>query len=134
MEQRFPKPQVSCSNQPGRAIPPAALRDACDFRRRGRRHPVRFRRCGWDLDTYPRLKYYTYMYKLTLSVDEGIASRAKRYAEQKGTSVSELVERFLDVLGRPIRSEDFPELRRLRGCLRGSAPDAYHKHLLRKHR
>lgn len=74
------------------------------------------------------------MYKLTLSVDEGIASRAKHYAEKKGTSVSELVERFLDVLSRPIRNEEFPELHRLRGCLKGSEPDAYRKHLLRKYR
>lgn len=74
------------------------------------------------------------MYKLTLSVDEEVASRAKRYAEQKGTSVSDLVERFLDVLSRPIRGEDFPELRRLRGCLKGSDPEAHGKHLLRKYR
>ena len=74
------------------------------------------------------------MYKLTLSVDEDVASRAKRYAEQKGTSVSELVERFLDVLSRPARADDFPELRRLRGCLKGTDPEAYEKHLLRKYR
>jgi hypothetical protein len=74
------------------------------------------------------------MYKLTLSVDEGIASRAKRYAEKRGTSVSDLVERFLDVLSRPVRSEEFPELRRLRGCLKGTEPDAHRKHLLRKYR
>jgi hypothetical protein len=74
------------------------------------------------------------MYKLTLSVDEGIASRAKRYAEQKGLSVSELVERFLDVVSKPIRTQEIPELRRLRGSLKGSDPDAYRKHLLKKHR
>jgi hypothetical protein len=74
------------------------------------------------------------MYKLTLSVDEEVASRAKRYAEQKGTSVSELVERFLDVLSRPVRADDFPELRRLRGCLKGADPESYEKHLLRKYR
>jgi hypothetical protein len=74
------------------------------------------------------------MYKLTLSVDEDTASRAKRYAQQKGTSVSELVERFLVVLTRPARSDDFPELRRLRGCLKGSDPEAHRKHLLRKYR
>ncbi|HLA77667.1 MAG TPA: DUF6364 family protein [Vicinamibacteria bacterium] len=74
------------------------------------------------------------MYKLTLSVDEGIASRAKRYAERKGTSVSDLVERFLDVVSRPTRPEDLPELDRLRGCLKGTDPEAYRKQLLRKYR
>ena len=74
------------------------------------------------------------MYKLTLSVDESIATRAKRYADRKGTSVSELVERFLDVLSKPAQGDDFPELRRLRGSLKGSDPDAYRKHLLRKYR
>lgn len=74
------------------------------------------------------------MYKLTLSVDESVASRAKKYAEGKGTSVSELVERFLDVLSRPAKPVEFPELKRLRGILKGSDPEAYRKHLLRKHR
>jgi hypothetical protein len=74
------------------------------------------------------------MYKLTLSVDEAVATRAKKYAERKGMSVSELVERFLDVLSKPARTEEFPELERLRGSLKGSDPDAYGKHLLKKYR
>jgi len=74
------------------------------------------------------------VYKLTLSVDEAIASRAKKYAEQKGTSVSDLVERFLDVLSKPSKADEFPELKRLRGCLKGSDPDACRQHLLRKYR
>jgi hypothetical protein len=74
------------------------------------------------------------VYKLTLSVDEAVASRAKKYAERKGTSVSELVERFLDVLSKPAEADEFPELKRLRGCLKGSDADAYRKHLLQKYR
>jgi hypothetical protein len=76
------------------------------------------------------------MYKLTLSVDEKVATRAKDYADAKGLSVSELVERFLDVLSRPLREKDadFPELERLRGSLKGSAEEAYRKHLVRKYR
>ena len=35
------------------------------------------------------------MPKLTLSVDEKVIAGAKRYAEEKGTSVSQLVETFL---------------------------------------
>lgn len=33
--------------------------------------------------------------KLTLSVDDGVVRRAKRYARARGTSISRLVERFL---------------------------------------
>jgi hypothetical protein len=38
------------------------------------------------------------------------------------------------VLSKPARTAEFPELKRLRGILKGSDPDAYRKHLLRKHR
>ncbi len=40
----------------------------------------------------------TYMPKLTLSVDEKVVRGAKRYAAARGTSVSRLVERYLDLL------------------------------------
>ena len=42
--------------------------------------------------------YHTYMPKLTLSVDEKVVRGAKRYAAARGTSVSRLVERYLDLL------------------------------------
>lgn len=74
------------------------------------------------------------MDKLTLSVDQKVASRAKRYAARQGTSVSALVERFLDALSRSVEADDFPELRRLRGCLRGADADAYRKHVLGKYK
>ena len=35
------------------------------------------------------------MSKLTLSVDDGVVSRAKRFAKQNGVSVSEMVETYL---------------------------------------
>ena len=41
------------------------------------------------------------MPKLTLSVDEKVVRGAKRYAAARGTSVSQLVERHLDLLSRP---------------------------------
>ena len=66
------------------------------------------------------------MYKLTLSVDEEVATRATRYAEQRGTSVSSLVETYLDALARPpaAREEQLgPVTRRLRGVLRGVKVD-----------
>ena len=40
------------------------------------------------------------MPKLTLSVDEKVVRSAKRYAAAQGTSVSRLVERYLDLLSR----------------------------------
>ena len=60
------------------------------------------------------------MPKLTLSVDGQVVSRAKRYAERRGTSVSQLVERYLQLLTRPLQpAEDPPVLRRLKGAFKG---------------
>jgi hypothetical protein len=80
--------------------------------------------------------YYTYMPKLTLSVDEKVVRGAKRYAAARGTSVSRLVERYLDLLSKPPRSDDqTPVLRMLRGAARGGvSADAHRRHLSRKYR
>ena len=60
------------------------------------------------------------MPKLTLSVDGQVVGRAKRYAERRGTSVSRLVERYLQLLTRPPQpAEDPPVLRRLKGAFKG---------------
>lgn len=57
------------------------------------------------------------MPKLTLSVDEKVVREARRYAAARGTSVSRLVERYLDLLSNPPRSDDqAPVLRLLRGA------------------
>lgn len=80
------------------------------------------------------------MSKLTLSVDDAVVRRAKRYARTRGTSVSRLVERFLDLVARDLRpkrpeiSSDAPVLRRLRGSLRGVRLTEYRAHLVRKYR
>ena len=80
------------------------------------------------------------MSKLTLSVDEGVVARAKRYAERQGTSVSRLVETYLDALARPaVKDKDTelsPVTRRLYGVLRGVKFDReeYVDHLERKYR
>ena len=78
------------------------------------------------------------MSKLTLSVDDGVVRRAKRYARARGTSVSRLVERYLSVVATESRNEperrDAPILRRLRGALKGSTPGDYRRHLERKYR
>ena len=75
------------------------------------------------------------MAKLTLSVDEQVIERAKRFAEKRGTSVSDLVERYLDLLTRePKPHEQSPVLARLRGLLSGGEPAAHRRHLERKYR
>jgi hypothetical protein len=76
------------------------------------------------------------MPKLTLSVDAGVVARAKRYALARGTSVSGLVERMLDLAaGSPAGAEETPPvLAKLRGTLkRGDARD-YRRYLERKYR
>ncbi len=79
------------------------------------------------------------MSKLTLSVDETVVARAKRYAEREGTSVSQLVETYLDALARPPVMDDDalpPVTRRLSGILRGRRFDRkeYVDYLERKYR
>ncbi|HVS65420.1 MAG TPA: DUF6364 family protein [Thermoanaerobaculia bacterium] len=75
------------------------------------------------------------MAKLTLSVDGEVVERAKRFAEQRGTSVSALVERYLDLLTRqPAPSPAPPILARLRGVLAGVDVEDHRRHLERKYR
>ena len=74
------------------------------------------------------------MHKLTLSVDEKVVGRAKRYAAQHGTSVSRMVERYLDlvVASGPAAEEDPPVLRMLRGAAKGVFHEEYGRYLQRK--
>jgi len=77
--------------------------------------------------------------KLTLSVDEAVVERAKRYAAREGTSVSRLVEGYLDLLAQPgLGSQaDLPPItRRLAGALKGARADreSHRRHLERKYR
>ncbi len=75
------------------------------------------------------------MSKLTLSVDENVVQRAKRFAEKRGTSVSQLVQQFLDLLARPPKpEEDTPVLRQLRGILKKGDREDYREHLVAKYR
>jgi hypothetical protein len=75
------------------------------------------------------------MPKLTLSVDERVVRGAKRYAAARGTSVSRLVERYLNLLSQPPKSDDeTPVLRMLRGAARGPPLDPPPRHLGRKYR
>jgi len=73
--------------------------------------------------------------KLTLSVDERVVRRAKKYAAARGTSVSRLVERYLDLLATPLERSDMPPvLRSLYGAGRGIDAGAHTRHLQRKYR
>lgn len=79
-------------------------------------------------------RYDTYMPKLTLSVDEQVVRDAKRYAASRGTSVSQLVERYLRLLAKPPKAENpTPVLHKLRGAAKGTSADAYRQHLSRKY-
>lgn len=76
------------------------------------------------------------MSKLTLSVDSRVVSRAKRYAKQRGVSVSEMVEAYLTAVADPASpaTQDAPILRRVRGSLKNADLDEYRKHLASKYR
>jgi hypothetical protein len=74
------------------------------------------------------------MAKLTLSIEDTVIQRAKRYAKARRTSVSELVETYLDTLSKPLKPVDAPMLRSIRGTLKRVSLKDYRKHLARKYR
>lgn len=70
--------------------------------------------------------------KLTLSVDEGVVERAKRFSRRNQTTVSRLVTDFLASLETEAGST--PVVTRLRGILPPSVTrDEYRDHLETKH-
>ncbi len=77
------------------------------------------------------------MSKLTLSVDKGVISRAKRYAQQRGVSVSEMVEAYLAAVSEPpprVLANAPPVLRSVRGSLKKADLEQYKRHLAAKYR
>jgi hypothetical protein len=76
------------------------------------------------------------MAKLTLSVDDRVVSNAKRYAKQRGVSVSEIVETYLSAVADPLPAGAgrTPILNSVRGILRKADIDEYRKHLAAKYR
>jgi Family of unknown function (DUF6364) len=76
------------------------------------------------------------MSKLTLSVDEAVVARAKRWAKARGTSISKMVEAYLSAVAEPpVReSADTPILRSVRGVLRKADVKDYRRHLETKYR
>ena len=71
-----------------------------------------------------------------MSVDDGVVSRAKRYAKRRGVSVSEIVEAYLAVVAEPPPATAGAALvlRSVRGVLRKADLDAYRKHLAAKYK
>jgi Family of unknown function (DUF6364) len=74
------------------------------------------------------------MSKLTLSVDAEVVERAKRFAAEHDTSVSEMVENYLSLVVKPAAERpDPPILRSLRGSLKSGDVSDYKKHLVKKY-
>ena len=75
------------------------------------------------------------MPKLTLSVDAAVVSRAKRYAKGRSTSLSQMVEAYLDSLTQSAADPGTPPiLGSVRGILKHADVESYRRHLARKHR
>ena len=75
------------------------------------------------------------MQKLTLTVDEQVVKRAKSFAEAHGTSVSRIVERYLDLVSRPKEQSELPPvLKRLKGSLKDVKIADHYAHLERKYK
>lgn len=71
--------------------------------------------------------------KLTLSVDEDVIRKAKRYSRRNDTSISRLVTEFLSLLSDEEGFES-PVVSRLRGVLASEVSvDEYRDHLVEKH-
>ena len=76
------------------------------------------------------------MSKLTLSVDNRVVARAKRYAKRQGVSVSKMVEAYLATVAQPVSpvTRDAPILRSVRGALKKAHIDQYRRYLAAKYR
>ena len=76
------------------------------------------------------------MSKLTLSVDDAVILRAKRYAKKQGVSVSKMVEAYLAAVAEPLvrAPADTPILRSVTGVLKSADIKDYKRHLTTKYR
>ena len=76
------------------------------------------------------------MSKLTLSVDDRVISRAKRYAKRRGVSISSMVEAYLAEVAQPTEgpAHDAPILRSVRGSLKKADLGQRRAHLIAKYR
>ena len=65
--------------------------------------------------------------RVTLTIDEECIRHAKTYAKMHGKSVSQLVEDYFAIMGKPIKTRPYEELspivRSLAGSLKGALKD-----------
>jgi len=74
------------------------------------------------------------MAKLTLSIDDRVISSAKRYAKERGVSLSELVENYLAAVSAPPSAAELPPITRsLKGVLKSVDVKLYRRHLTTKY-
>jgi hypothetical protein len=72
--------------------------------------------------------------KLTLSVDERVIERARRYSTRHNTSISQLVTNYLSQLDAPSETAPAPWVQRLRGILPSdTSVEDHRRHLEEKH-
>ena len=72
--------------------------------------------------------------KLTLSVDERVIERARRYSTRHNTSISQLVTSYLSQLDAPSETNLAPWVQRLRGILPSNiSVEDYRRHVEEKH-
>ncbi len=72
--------------------------------------------------------------KLTLSVDQEVIERARRYSIRHKTSISQLVSTYLSQLDSPSERRFSPLVHRLRGILpQDVSMEEYHRYLEEKH-
>jgi len=72
--------------------------------------------------------------KLTLSVDEDVIEKARRYSDAHGTSISRLVTTYLDQLDAPSDEPRSPWVERLSGILPSDVSvEDYRRRLQRKY-
>lgn len=80
------------------------------------------------------------MPKLTLSAEKDVIEKAKRIAEERGTTVSAMFSQFVDAISSPSRRrrKAAPITRRLRGLAKVSAKksdrELFETAILEKHR
>ena len=69
--------------------------------------------------------------KLTLTIDDAVISRAKRYSQKQGKSLSELIENYLQSLTSKEEPEETiaPQIRKLLGVIKVSDDFDYKKEL-----
>ncbi len=70
--------------------------------------------------------------KLTLSVDKAIVAKAKKYAKEKGRSLSDIIENFLKAITEESRVDEIeisPIVKSLRGSFKASENFDYKKEL-----